>query len=1067
LLAALAVPLIGLVAITVFEVAQSADEAQDIRNQANLAKSATGPDGLLTSLQDERNRATIDLIGQGSLLQLPVETNAEARQVVDSAFRNFENLIGQQQREVQETYAPAFEKLAELEQIRSDIDANEGPYDLANIEFTDDIFRRYSELIDVLLQANTRVAVAIDDPDLRRGADLSSMASRETDLIARLVRTLLFAGATNDQKLSSRDELARAGGLYGQVDKNNRAILDMATGDYQEIGDKLRAEITAGGFIEHVVPEAIETGTVKIQETLDAVSVERDESYYGFRSSVKQILERKADDLAAEADQRVRLFRIFAVLAVIVAAAATWAVSRSITRPLRALTRQATDMANHHLPDAVLDILDTPLGDDVTVPHVEPVQVQTRDEVADVAMALNTVQDSALELAVEQAVLRRNIADSFVNLGRRNQNLLGRQLDFITELEHNETDPDTLANLFRLDHLATRMRRNAESLLVLAGIDPPRKWTAPVRITDAIRAALGEVEDYQRVTVRAVEPATILGSAAADLAHLLAELIENALIFSPPDQTVEIRGRSQPAGYTLAVIDSGLGMPPEELARANRRLAGAESFTIAPSKYLGHYVAGNLAARHGINVTLHNSPGHGITATINLPPSLLTTEPAAVGAGGAPADTAPGAPELQSTFTPRASTSPAARQQAAAAAGIEEAGPLAHTASGLAKRAPRGGAAPQPPAVDVPAADAGPDAGPGAVPGGPGRLPSRIPGATGNGIPGRGPGGQPGTTQPALPDDDLIRTLAQYTTRREGLPPATTTGPQPVVPTSGPYPAMPGTPGAPGAPGVPGAPAPGMPGGEAPFAPAAHTGGPNGGPMSPATGTPALSHLPPFPSTPPAGVQMRGGPSGPALRPRPTPPPTPGSHGRPGMPGTPSLPETVENPALTTGPRPIVPSRPPLQQRGPMATPAGAGAGAGGDPTGATASGLTRRVRGAQLPNTAPVSLRRGTGGGAGGPGGRPHSQPAGAGVGGPFGRSTGPVPRVRTTGSTPAVRTGSTPAVRTTGSTPAIRPGAVDQPDGWASQNAAKDVYSFLTDFTAGVQRGLDESDEGPQQPG
>jgi signal transduction histidine kinase len=330
-------------------------------------------------------------------------------------------------------------------------------------------------------------------------------------------------------------------------------------------------------------------------------------------------------------------------------------VSRSITRPLRSLTRQAKEMAERRLPDAVLDILETPLGDDVQVPQVDPVVVNTRDEVADVSAALNTVQDTALDLAVEQAVLRRNIADSFVNLGRRNQNLLGRQLDFITELETNETDPDTLANLFRLDHLATRMRRNAESLLVLAGIEPPRKWAAPVRLTDVIRAALGEVEDYQRVTVRGVEPATIIGSAAADLAHLLAELIENALVFSPPDQTVDIRGRNRPAamdeagaGYVLAVIDGGMGMPTGDVAAANRRLAGDESFTIAPSKYLGHYVAGNLAARHNITVHLDNSPGNGITATVDIPSALLTSDgavgglPTTVGAAGWDA----GPPEL-------------------------------------------------------------------------------------------------------------------------------------------------------------------------------------------------------------------------------------------------------------------------------------------------------------------------------------------------------------------------------------------------------------------------------------
>ncbi len=158
---------------------------------------------------------------------------------------------------------------------------------------------------------------------------------------------------------------------------------------------------------------------------------------------------------------------------------------------------------------------------------------------------------------MEQAVLRRNIADSFVNLGRRNQHLLGRQLDFITELESKETEPDALANLFRVDHLATRMRRNAESLLVLAGFEPPREWTVPVRLTDVIRAALGEVEDYHRVSVRAVEAATLLGSAAADLAHLLAELLENVLVSSPPDQSVDIRGRHRADGppggtsYTL------------------------------------------------------------------------------------------------------------------------------------------------------------------------------------------------------------------------------------------------------------------------------------------------------------------------------------------------------------------------------------------------------------------------------------------------------------------------------------------------------------------------------------
>jgi signal transduction histidine kinase len=354
-----------------------------------------------------------------------------------------------------------------------------------------------------------------------------------------------------------------------------------------------------------------------------------DEGFTGYNRELLPMITARADDLRSAADVRQVWFSVLAGLALAVAVTVTLLVSRSLTRPLRSLTRQAKDMAEHGLPEAVLDILDTPLGDDVRVPHLEPVAVTTRDEVADVAAALSSVHRSALELAVEQAALRRNIADSFVNLGRRNQNLLTRQLDFITELESDETDPDTLASLFRLDHLATRMRRNAESLLLLAGIDPPRKWAEPVPLTDVIRAALGEVEDYQRVDVQAAQATTVAGWVAADLAHLLAELIENALAYSSPDQRVEVRGRfeRQRGGYELVVIDTGLGMSDADLARANRRLAGTESFTVAPSKYLGHYVAGHLAARHGIDLHLGRTHGRGVTASIHLPARLLAQVP--------------------------------------------------------------------------------------------------------------------------------------------------------------------------------------------------------------------------------------------------------------------------------------------------------------------------------------------------------------------------------------------------------------------------------------------------------
>ena len=321
----------------------------------------------------------------------------------------------------------------------------------------------------------------------------------------------------------------------------------------------------------------------------------------GLRSDISDALTARADELKSDARAQRDLVAALAVVAVAVALVGTILASFSITRPLRSLTGQAEDMASERLPNAVQQVLDTPLGEDVEVPHVEPITVNTRDEVADVADALNTVQRSALDLAVEQAVLRKNIADSFVNLGRRNQELLDRQLDLITDLERRADDPDRLEGLFRLDHLATRMRRNAESLLRLAGGDEVLQgdWGAPVPVVDVIRGALGEVEGYQRVEVMSLDAALIDGSAAADIAHAVAELVENALTFSPPQENVKIRGRRRGDGYVIAVMDQGVGMSEEQLEVANRRLAGEESFTVAPSRYLGHYVAGHLASATG------------------------------------------------------------------------------------------------------------------------------------------------------------------------------------------------------------------------------------------------------------------------------------------------------------------------------------------------------------------------------------------------------------------------------------------------------------------------------------
>ncbi|MGP3999358.1 sensor histidine kinase, partial [Streptomyces sp. 8N706] len=301
------------------------------------------------------------------------------------------------------------------------------------------------------------------------------------------------------------------------------------------------------------------------------------------------------------------------------------------------------EVAVSRLPEAVQRIQDADPDD---VAQLAPMPAGTAlhgsaQEIAQLAAALRNVERTAVGLAAEQAVLRRNNAESLASLGRRNQNLLRRQLGLITTLESQEVDPDALAELFELDHLATRMRRNAESLLVLAGEQAPlRTWTGTVSALEAVQSAISEVEQYRRVAAVDIEPCRIRGHAIADLSHLLAELIENALVFSPPHLAVEIYGWRDGSEYCLAVVDRGVGMTAESLALSNARLAGEESHLLPPTRFLGHYVVGRLAARLGAQVELRETEGSGITAYAALPPALL--------AAPAPTDHPPGPDQVRS-----------------------------------------------------------------------------------------------------------------------------------------------------------------------------------------------------------------------------------------------------------------------------------------------------------------------------------------------------------------------------------------------------------------------------------
>ena len=255
--------------------------------------------------------------------------------------------------------------------------------------------------------------------------------------------------------------------------------------------------------------------------------------------------------------------------------------------------------------------------DDGSWRHVESICTNLADDPRVNGLVLN-IRD-----VTEQAALRQSISDLLHNLARRSQGLVDRQLELIDELERNEVDPDRLHELFRMDHLATRMRRNVENLIVLSGVDQRRRWSESVPLGDVVEAAVAEVEDYSRVQVAGIHDLTLAGQAASDVAHLLAELVENATSFSSPTTIVKVSGGPTGNGYVLEIEDHGIGMSDADLDEANRRLAEPLAADIAVSKMMGFHVVGRLAARHGIRVQLRHRWFGGVAALVLLPSALL------------------------------------------------------------------------------------------------------------------------------------------------------------------------------------------------------------------------------------------------------------------------------------------------------------------------------------------------------------------------------------------------------------------------------------------------------------
>ncbi|WP_327185249.1 sensor histidine kinase [Streptomyces sp. NBC_01334] len=348
--------------------------------------------------------------------------------------------------------------------------------------------------------------------------------------------------------------------------------------------------------------------------------------FEGYSQVESELIDRAVTDagqIASDAQRDAIINGAIVIIALLAAFIVASLMARQMSQAMRQLRNAAFGIAEQRLPMLVDQLSRTDPGRVDT--RVQPIPINTRDEIGEVARAFDQVHREAVRLAAEQALLRGNINAIFTNLSRRNQSLIEGQLTLITDLENNEADPDQLENLFRLDHLATRMRRNGENLLVLAGEEPGRRWDQPVPLVDVLRAASSEVEQYERIELSGVPEAEIHGRAVTDLVHLLAELLENATTFSSPQTKVRVTATRLPDGRVMIEIhDKGIGLTAEDFADINHKLANPPTVDAAISQRMGLFVVGRLSDRHGIRVQLRPSGEQAGTTSLVMLPDAIT-----------------------------------------------------------------------------------------------------------------------------------------------------------------------------------------------------------------------------------------------------------------------------------------------------------------------------------------------------------------------------------------------------------------------------------------------------------
>ncbi|WP_117434520.1 sensor histidine kinase, partial [Streptomyces triticisoli] len=623
LVSLLALPVVAATTLGGLRIDQNMDDLQQLDNMKLLTDMTKQATELAAALQEERDQSA------GPLANPSVATAITVKGVQDKTDRAMDNFVSKSEeidnasksgnlQGVRDTLVGIVSNLNGLSKIRKDAYQSKD-----NSSRTVD---RYHRLITDLLALSQDMAEATSNPEMiQRTRALASFSSaKEYASVQRaVIAAALPANNTTAGDLSENDRLYAQAALESQT-----SDLNSFRNIYGDGAEELLRPMEEG----NPTILAADTYAKRLLDNRDGIRQANKRSYRDWvdDSSTKlqqmknielrllEEMEQKARELRSATEREAIISGALILLVLGVSLVGAFVMARSMIRSLRRLEETATKVAQERLPELVKQLSESDPQDVDT--SVESVGVHSRDEIGQVAAAFDEVHHEAVRLAAEQALLRGNVNAMFTNLSRRSQGLIQRQLSLISELESREADPDQLASLFKLDHLATRMRRNGENLLVLAGEEPGRRWTRPVPLVDVLRAAASEVEQYERIELSSVPTTHVAGRVVNDLVHLLAELLENATSFSSPQTKVKVTGHALPDGRVLIEVhDTGIGLSPEDLAAINERLAQPPTVDVSVSRRMGLFVVGRLSQRHGIRIQLRPSDSGGTTALVMLP----------------------------------------------------------------------------------------------------------------------------------------------------------------------------------------------------------------------------------------------------------------------------------------------------------------------------------------------------------------------------------------------------------------------------------------------------------------